>query len=252
MRIRAEGRTRKTTCVNLIGEMRPDGDANDIIIMGSHLDSFHLAPGVLDDLMGVIVATEIARALAPFTKHFTRTLRTVCFTAEELWMAGSKEYVRRHPDDLNRFLFLVNMDGIYCRDAEHAVLGVIGSPEMRDYVERSLDNLHPNAHIRNHFGTYADYLPFVLTGIPALQPCDETPPGIIHSRADTVENAPIGWTRSSPAVVYARLLLKLLTDPEALSARRRGPDEIRELLKREGVERECMSYLKPSQVGLGV
>lgn len=235
VRLQAAGQFSKATCLNLIAEMGPGSRPQETVILSAHLDCHYLAPGAFDNLTGIVALTEVARALAPYQNHFRRTLRLIAFTGEEYGYVGSKHYVRVHADELDRIRFVLNFDSLFDSTAEG--VAVMCSPEMRDYIGQTLEKLHPEVDVRNHFCMSSDYLPFVLAGIPAARPADwkDSFPPWSHTREDTDDKIPDAWLKAN-AVVYTRLLLKLLTDREQLPARRKSREEVRALVKQEHVE----------------
>jgi len=241
IRLNTEGQPYDATCANLIGQIGPDGDDVDVIVLSAHFDSFHLAPGAFDNLTGVVTMTEIARTLSAYQTHFRRQLRLIAFTGEEYGFVGSKHYVRRHADQLDRIRFDLNLDSLFDSTAEG--IAVMWSPSMRDYIARALEQLHPEVDVRNQFCFSSDYLSFMLQGIPAARPADwkGSFPVWGHTIQDTHDKIPPVWLKSN-AVVLARLLLKMLTDDNDLPSRRRDRQEVQALLKQECVEK-FLDYL---------
>jgi carboxypeptidase Q len=235
VRVRVAGRTRKSTCANLIGELGPDSAPDEIIAMCAHLDSFSISPGAIDDLSGIVAMTEIARVLAPYRRHFRRALRFIAFTGEEIGYAGSLHYVREHNSDLDRLRLLLSLDCLFEETARG--VAVMGSPTARDYIAETLSESHPEVDVRNWFCMSSDYLPFMLQGVPTARPADWTDsfPNWTHTAEDTSDRLPVSWLRSN-TLVSARLILRLLTDPEPLPMVRNSIEDVRELVRLEGAE----------------
>ncbi len=234
-RIRAGGHSREATCVNLVGELGPDKAADEIIILSAHLDCYYLAPCAFDNLTGVVALTEAARALAPYKKSFARTLRIIAYTGEEYGFLGSKEYVRAHADELDRIRFVLNLDGLF--DDTARGLAVMWAPQMRDYIDCALQDLGSDVDVRNLFCMSSDYLPFMLQGIPAARPASYIGPypTCSHTVEDT-EDKVLTESLQANAIVCARALLRMLTDPQPLPSNRKTPQEIRELIEQEDAQ----------------
>lgn len=235
LRVKTSGKATSATCANLVGEMAPDHAARDVIILSAHLDSHYLSSGAFDNLTGVVTLTEIARSLAPFRNHFRRVLRLIAFTAEELGLPGSKEYVRAHAHELNRIRFVLNLDSLFDSTAEG--IAVMWAPEMRDYIHQTLERTHPEVDVRNHFCMSSDYLPFMLEGIAAARPADwkDSFPPWSHTIEDTADKIPPAWLKAN-ALALAPVLLKMLTHPRPLPSRRKTRAQVRALIAQEKVE----------------
>lgn len=234
LRLHTEGRAAAGTCRNLWGELRPEVlPTDELIIVCAHLDTFHLAPGAVDNSSGVATMTEVARALAPYRHHFRRALRIIAFTGEERGYAGSKFYVRSHEDELERTKFVFSMDCIF--ESTASGVAVMWAPELRDYIEQTLKPEHPEVDARDVFCMSSDYLPFILAGVPAARPADwhNTFPRWTHTVKDTSDKVGIDYLKTN-AIVYSKMLLKMLTDPAPLPSRRKSREEVEALIEREG------------------
>ncbi len=242
VRIETEGHAYQTKCFNLVAEIGRKHKSQEEVILSAHFDSFYIAPGAFDNLTGVVTMTEIARSLAPFKDNFTRTLRIIAFTGEEYGFAGSKCYVRNYVDEMDHIQFVLNLDGLFDKTAEG--LAVFWSPEMRGYIERALKKVHPEVSVRDHFGMSSDYLSFMLQGIPAGRPAhwQGSFPLWCHTSEDTDDKIPVEWLRSN-AIVFARVLLKMLTDKESLPSKQKTYDQVCTLLKQENAQDLIFNWL---------
>lgn len=100
---------------NVIGEIPGQGAlAEEIVLLGAHLDSWDVGQGANDDGAGVAIvieaATQVARQLQLRPEWPRRTLRVVLFANEEFGLSGSKQYVRDHADDLDRHALAMEAD----------------------------------------------------------------------------------------------------------------------------------------------
>lgn len=82
-----------TTEYNYVAEIAGTDLADEVIIIGGHIDSWHPATGATDNAAGVAVMMEVARILK--TVGFTprRTIRVALWTGEEQGLLGSRAYV---------------------------------------------------------------------------------------------------------------------------------------------------------------
>ncbi len=98
--LRLDARIRKGdyTGANVIGELTGSKQANEIVVIGGHLDSWDLGNGALDDGAGVVI-TMMAGALAKADaiaskKPLKRTLRVIAFANEEQGLHGGNQYAK--------------------------------------------------------------------------------------------------------------------------------------------------------------
>ncbi|MDT0614166.1 M28 family metallopeptidase [Streptomyces lancefieldiae] len=80
------------TGYNLIADW-PGGDANQVVMAGSHLDSVSSGPGINDNGSGSAAVLETALAVARSGYQPTKHLRFAWWGAEELGLVGSRYYV---------------------------------------------------------------------------------------------------------------------------------------------------------------
>lgn len=77
---------------NVIGDLPGTDLANEIVLIGAHLDSWDLGHGVQDDGAGVAIAIAAARAAASANPAPRRTIRVVLFANEEFGLSGAARY----------------------------------------------------------------------------------------------------------------------------------------------------------------
>ena len=87
-----EGRT----VHNAIAELPGTDLADEVIMLGGHLDSWHAATGATDNAIGVTVMMEAARILAALGVEPRRTIRVALWGGEEQGLLGSQAYVKEH------------------------------------------------------------------------------------------------------------------------------------------------------------
>jgi hypothetical protein len=93
------------TVYNTVGEVLGSEKPDEIVVVGAHLDSWDLGSGTTDNGTGSCVVLETARAvaaLAAMGQKPKRTIRFVLFTGEEEGLWGSKRYVERHKEELDK------------------------------------------------------------------------------------------------------------------------------------------------------
>ena len=67
----------------MIGEIPGTERANEIVLLGAHLDSWDLGQGAIDDGAGVAIVIEAARLIGRLERKPARTVRVVLFAVEE-------------------------------------------------------------------------------------------------------------------------------------------------------------------------
>jgi len=84
------------TVYNAVAEIPGTDKADEVILLGGHLDSWHAATGATDNATGVTVMMEAARILQAIGVRPRRTIRVVLWGGEEQGLLGSKAYVAQH------------------------------------------------------------------------------------------------------------------------------------------------------------
>ena len=85
-----------TTSYNTIGEIRGTDKADEVIMLGGHLDSWHAATGATDNAIGCAIMMEAARILKTLGVQPHRTIRVALWSGEEEGLLGSIAYVKEH------------------------------------------------------------------------------------------------------------------------------------------------------------
>jgi carboxypeptidase Q len=84
------------TSYNTIGEIRGTDKADEVIMLGGHLDSWHAATGATDNAIGCAIMMEAARILKTIGVKPRRTIRVALWSGEEQGLLGSIAYVKEH------------------------------------------------------------------------------------------------------------------------------------------------------------
>ncbi|MEZ5419183.1 MAG: M20/M25/M40 family metallo-hydrolase [Vicinamibacterales bacterium] len=87
-----EGRTQH----NLIAEIPGSDKAQEVVMLGGHLDSWHAATGATDNAIGVSTMFEAIRILQAIGVQPRRTIRLALWSGEEQGLRGSVAYVAQH------------------------------------------------------------------------------------------------------------------------------------------------------------
>jgi len=84
---------------NVIAELPGSDKADEVVMIGAHLDSWHSGTGATDNAAGSAVMMEAMRILKTSGVKLRRTVRIGLWGGEEEGLLGSKEYVKAHYAD---------------------------------------------------------------------------------------------------------------------------------------------------------
>jgi hypothetical protein len=84
------------TSYNTVAEIRGTDKADEVIMLGGHLDSWHAATGATDNAIGCTIMMEAARILKTLGVQPRRTIRVALWSGEEQGLLGSQAYVKEH------------------------------------------------------------------------------------------------------------------------------------------------------------
>ena len=124
---------------NVIGEVPGTGLADEIVLLGAHLDSWDLGMGALDDGAGVAIVLASARRVMQ-SRPPRRTVRVVLFADEESGQPGARAYVREHRDELPRHVVAIEADS---GDGRVRVVRYAGTPSGARVFERAAGLARP-------------------------------------------------------------------------------------------------------------
>src|SRR5881227_2688840 len=91
-RIYPEGKT----SYNTVAEIPGSDKADEVIMLGGHLDSWTSATGATDNAIGCAIMMEAARILLATGAKPRRTIRVALWSGEEEGLLGSFAYVKEH------------------------------------------------------------------------------------------------------------------------------------------------------------
>jgi carboxypeptidase Q len=84
------------TAYNTIGEIPGTDKADEVVMLGGHLDSWASATGATDNAIGCAVMLEAVRILQAVGAKPRRTIRVALWSGEEEGLLGSLAYVKAH------------------------------------------------------------------------------------------------------------------------------------------------------------
>jgi Zn-dependent M28 family amino/carboxypeptidase len=164
------------TQYNVIAESR-SGDANNVVMVGGHLDSVPRGPGINDNGSGSAAILEVALRMAKVNPR--NKLRFAWWGGEEAGLVGSTAYVNGlSTEEKARIALYLNFDMvgspnhvffIYDGDDSDEV-GAGPGPGGSAQIERTFENFYTERGVPfkgTDFSGRSDYGPFIAAGIPA-------------------------------------------------------------------------------------
>ncbi len=155
------------TSANVVGEVSGSTKADEIVLLGAHLDSWDLARGAIDDGAGCGIVLQAARVLLAQPKP-TRTVRVVLFAAEENSGAGSKAYLAAHTAELSKIVLATEADTGTDRALFARFLGDPGKAEAFGRIAQGLAPLWITV-AEGDARPGADVSPLVSAGVPTIE-----------------------------------------------------------------------------------
>lgn len=199
---------------NVVGEIPGSTKADEIVLIGAHLDSWDLGDGSLDNGANAVMLIDIARQFQKLEVRPTRTIRFVMWNGEEQGMEGSFGYARGHATELDKHVMATSFD-IGCGRVQGFFTG--GRPELVPLVEQAIA---PVAGLGPFKQTDAplvgtDNFDFMLHGIANIVADQEsaTYGPNYHARSDTYEKCDTRVLRQN-AIVAASLVYGFATMPQ--------------------------------------
>ncbi|WP_128970133.1 M20/M25/M40 family metallo-hydrolase, partial [Rhodococcus opacus] len=218
---------------NVIAQTKT-GSAEDVVMVGAHLDSVPDGPGINDNGTGVAATLETAVQLGG-SPDVDNAVRFAFWGAEELGLLGSEAYVNSLSEDQrNDIALYLNFDmlgsvnaGYLAYDGDNSDnVGEGPGPEGSAGIERTFTEFLQSKGVAadgTDFDGRSDYGPFIEHGIPSggvFSGADETKtpeqaqkwggtPGVVydenyHSATDTLENVNrAALAENAAAVAYA-------------------------------------------------
>ncbi len=187
---------------------------DEVVLIGGHLDSWHVGTGGNDNAAGVVIMMEVMRILKELGVEPRRTIRIGLWGAEEQGLFGSRGYVAEHyydretgkKEDYDKLSAYFNID-----NGSGKIRGIwlMGNDEARPIFEDLFAPFHDmgasTVTLRNTGST--DHVAFNAVGLPGfnmLQDRIDYGRGY-HSNMDTFERMELGDMMHS-AVIMASIV----------------------------------------------
>jgi carboxypeptidase Q len=153
---------------NTVAEFPGVEKADEIVLIGGHIDSWDLGTGATDNGTGIMAVLEAARALKAVGAKPKRTIRFVLFSGEEEGLHGSRAYVKAHEKEMSK------ISGVLIHDmgtGRVKSIGLQGRYDLREVMEKVVEPFKDAVNLdelsmRSMYGT--DHLSFLPHGVPAF------------------------------------------------------------------------------------
>ncbi|MBY5161920.1 M28 family metallopeptidase [Salsipaludibacter albus] len=165
------------TTRNVIAQT-PEGDPDNVVVVGAHLDSVGVGPGINDNGSGSSTILEIAEQMSKVKPR--NAVRFAWFSAEESGLLGSEAYVDSlSADELDQIAAMLNFDMVgspnfarfvYDGDLSDSEPPPSGAPDGSAQIEDLFVDWFDSQGLASEptaFSGRSDYGPFIEVGIPA-------------------------------------------------------------------------------------
>jgi hypothetical protein len=160
---------------NVIGIIPGTKYPDEYVIMGGHLDAYDVATGGVDDGSGVTPAMEAARLIMEAGGKPKRTILVILWAGEEFGLLGSRSWIERNKDKLDKISNMFNRDGgptvpykLQVSEAMWDDMEKICEPlfDMNPEYPFTLEKREPRKRPERAWGT--DSGPFAVKGVPTM------------------------------------------------------------------------------------
>jgi Zn-dependent M28 family amino/carboxypeptidase len=175
-----------TTSYNVIADLKGSDRADEIVVVGGHLDSWDLGTGALDDAVGVSMAMQTVYALKQLKLQPRRTIRVVAFMNEENGFVGATKYA----EEENPSKHFAAIEGDL--GASHPTGFIFaGKPEATPFLQplAAVLNKQGAGQISAQPSASSDISTLTAKGVPSFGPWFDTRTYFLyhHTAADTFD-----------------------------------------------------------------
>jgi carboxypeptidase Q len=189
--------------------------ADQLVMIGAHLDSWHTGTGATDNAAGSVIMMEAMRILRTLGLQPRRTVRIGLWSGEEQGLLGSRFYLQNHPELHDRISVYLNID-----NGTGRLRGIWNqsNPAATPIFEQLLWPFRDIGIVAVRHGNTGgtDHLSFDRIGIPGfnfIQDPIEYSLRTHHSSADTFDRLVIDDLKQA-AVIVAATVYHLATRDE--------------------------------------
>ncbi len=215
---------------NVIAEIRGKQNPDSIVMLGCHYDGHDISQGAADPASGTVALMEAARVLANHAGDLTSTIRFALWSAEEIGLIGSTQYVQQHSESLDNIRFYLNMDMAGAITQKDIVLNEW--PALEGLFKNWREGMALNFGVGQSLNAHSDHFPFMVAGVPTggigSLKVGTGGRGYGHTMYDTVDKVEMRGMREA-ASLAARLALRMAA-VEHWPVHRRSQQEVKAIL----------------------
>ena len=220
----------KLTSWNLIADLPGKRGSDSIVMLGCHYDGHDISQGAADPASGTVALLEAARVLAKYASDLPYTIRFALWSAEEIGLIGSTQYVQKHKQELDQIRFYLNMDMAGAIDPKDIVLNEW--PDLGLLFESWRDAMALEFAVGQSVSAHSDHYPFMLAGVPTggigSLNGGSSGRGYGHTMYDTVDKVEMRSMREAAAL--ASLLALRMASVDDWPVQRRSEQDVKEVL----------------------
>ncbi len=209
---------------NAIGEIVGSEKADEVVLLGGHIDSWDVGQGAMDDGGGLVVAWQALDLIRKLGLKPRRTIRVVGWTNEETMGRGGLAYRAAHKAEADKHVLVVESDdGVFAPQS----FGFTGSDSARAIMKQVgalLKRVGPITIGANGGG--ADIEPMMELGVPGvgLEVDGSRYFWFHHTEADTMDKLdPVEMQRCVAAMAVLAFIVADMPDRLPRAARAGAP-----------------------------
>ena len=215
------------TAHNVVAEIRGSDKAEEIVVIGAHLDSWDMGTGALDNGVNAVTVIDLARQIKALDMKPRRTIRFVDFTGEENGMLGSRAYAEAHRAEMAKTAAMITMD---IGSGKISGFFLDGRPELRPIVEKALAPVIDAKAQQNPPDAIdgTDNFDFILFGVPNFVANQDPAPYLpeYHAESDTFDKVDAAAAKENEAADAALLWSLANADQRAPQQTRAEVDKL--------------------------
>lgn len=225
------------TSHNVIAEIKGSEKPEEVVVIGSHLDSWGLGTGANDNGCNVALMIDIARQIQKLGIKPKRTIRIALWNGEEQGFFGSWGYCQKYKEDLDKHVMALSVD-----IGSGPIIGFFtgGNPDIvaaTDEVLQPVEGLGPFLSVDVPLvGT--DNFDFMMEGIGNLianhKPANYAPN--YHAESDTYDKVDLKALKVNSAIVAALTLGFANLPDDKIIWKRKSRTEMEDWIKATGME----------------
>ena len=226
------------TSHNVIAEIKGSEKPDEVVIIGSHIDSWALGTGANDNGCNVALMIDIARQMKRRNIKPKRTIRFALWNGEEQGYFGSWDYTKDHIEELDNHIMALSVDigsgaltGFFTNGREEMV-------HITDEVLKPVAALGDFTQINAPIvGT--DNFDFMLQGVPNL--VGNHKPQVYgvnyHASSDTYDKVDLKQLKINSAIVASLAIgYANLDDESAAELQRHNRSNVEKLIEQSNLE----------------